>query len=326
MKAVQFHQTGTPDVLVYEDVPTPSPKPGEVLIKIESIGVNYADTIRRRGDDYPEPSPVPFTLGVELAGTVEALGEGIDSIAVGTSVFATPGAGAYAEYIALPVASVIPLPPGIDLDQAAGLVAHGLSAIIVLQKMANIQPGETVLIEGAAGGLGQFSVQLAKLYGATVIAAASTAEKRDIATSLGADYTVDYTLPDWPEQVKAFTDGKGVDVVLETTGGAVLNQALDAMATFGRMIFIGQSSGETAFIDPWRLTTRNHTVSGFYVANYLSVPGVVMTLLTELIGLVLSGKITLQVGAKLPLSKAADAHRMLEGRQNIGKIILKPWA
>lgn len=325
MKAVRFHQTGAPDVLVFEELPMPSAGPGEVLIKVEAVGVNYADTIRRRGDDYPEPSPLPFTLGAEVAGTVQEIGEGVDNIAVGTPVFVTPGSGGYAQYITVPAASVIPLPAGIDLDQAAGLVAHGLTAIIALQHMAKLQPGETVLIEGAAGGLGQFSVQLAKLYGATVIAAAGTEQKRQLAAELGADYVVDYTLADWPDRVKEFTGSKGVDVVLETTGGAVLNQALDAMAVFGRMIYIGQSSGETAYIDPWRLTSMNHTVSGLYIANYLSMPGLAMTMLTDLVGMLISGKLSLRVGSKLPLSQAAEAHRMLEGRKNLGKIILHPW-
>lgn len=326
MKAVRFHKNGGPEVLLYEEVATPSPKAGEVLVKIEAIGINYADTIRRRGEDYPEASPVPFTLGVEIAGTVEALGESVDSIPVGTPVFATPGAGGYAEYICVPAATVIPLPEGINFEQAAALVAHGFTAIVALKKSAKIQAGETVLIEGAAGGLGLFSVQLAKLYGATVIATASTPEKLEIAKSLGADHTVDYTKADWPAKVKELTGGKGVDVVLETTGGEVVNQALDALAPFGRMIYIGQSSGKTAAIDPWRLTVPNHTVSGLYIGAYAAIPGFFVETLTELIGLVLSGKIKIQTGTILPLSQASKAHQMLEGRKNIGKIILKPWA
>jgi NADPH2:quinone reductase len=327
MKAVRFHQTGGPEVLVYEDVPDLSPKEGEVLIKIEAIGLNYADIMRRRGDPYPVPSPTPFTLGVEIAGTIAALGEGVTTFEVGASVFATPGDGGYAQYICLPAATVIPLPPGLSAVQAAALVAHGLTAAIALQKSAKIQPGETVLVEAAAGGLGSFSVQLAKLYGAgKVIAAASTPEKRAIAQSLGADASVDYTAPGWVEKVKELTDGKGVDIVLETIGGEIAEQALLAMADFGRMIFIGQSSGENVAIDLWKLTVPNQTITGLYIMPYAAMPGLIMTMLTELFGFIGAGKLSIQVGKVLPLSQAAEAHRLLEGRQTTGKVVLQPWA
>lgn len=325
MKASRFHQNGNADVLVYEEIETPKPKAGEVLIKIESVGVNYADTIRRRGDDYPEPSPVPFTLGIEVAGTIEELGEGVDNLAVGTRVFAIPGAGGYAQYVSVPAAVVIPLPEMIDFDTAAAILAHGLTAVIVLQKAAKIQSGETILIEGAAGGLGLFAVQIAKIYGAVVIAAASTEEKRKIAADYGADFTVDYTQPDWAQKVREFTDGKGVDVIWETTGGDVVNQALDALAIFGRMIYLGQSSGQSAAIDPWRLTASSHTVTGVYINNYASDPGLIGAAIQELIGYILNGEVKVEVGHVLPLSRASEAHSLLENRKNIGKIVLKPW-
>lgn len=325
MKASRFHQNGDADVLVYEEVATPTPKAGEVLIKVEAVGVNYADTIRRRGDDYPDPSPLPFTLGIEVAGTIEQLGEGVDNLAVGTRVFAIPGAGGYAQYISVPAFAVIPLPESIDFNTAAAVLAHGLTAVVILQKAAKIQSGETILIEGAAGGLGLFAVQIAKIYGAVVIAAASTEEKRKIATDYGADFTVDYTQPDWAQKVKEFTDGKGVDVIWETTGGDVVNQALDALAVFGRMIYLGQSSGQSASIDPWRLTALNHSITGVYINNYAADPAIIGGAIQELIGYILSGKVKVEVGHILPLSKAADAHKLLENRKNIGKVVLKPW-
>ena len=326
MKAVRFHQTGGPEVLVYEEVQKPTPKAGEVLIKIEAVGVNFADIMRRRGDDYPDPSPVPFTLGVEVAGTIESLGEGVSGLEAGMAVFATPGIGGYAQYICIPSAMVIPLPPGISTVQAAALVAHGLTAAISLRKSARLIEGETVLIEAAAGGVGSFAIQLAKLYGAgKVIAAASTSGKRAIAESLGADVSVDYTAPGWAEKVRALTGGRGVDVVIETTGGETVGQALDAMATFGRLVFLGQSSGKTALIDPWRLTTHNHSVIGFYINAFVAEPGLIQSTLSEIIGFVLTGKLKVHVGTVLPLSQAAEAHRLLEGRMTKGKIVLQPW-
>lgn len=204
MKAVRFHRTGGLEELIFEEIPTPKPKVGEVLVKIEAVGLNFADVMRRRGDAYPVPSPTPFTLGAEIAGTIAAIGEGVTGFEVGTPVFASPGDGGYAQYISLPAETVIPLPPGLSPEQAAALVAHGLTARIALKKSARIQPGDTVLVEGAAGGLGSFSVQLAKLYGASkVIGAASTPEKRAIAEQLGADATVDYTQSGWAEQVRS---------------------------------------------------------------------------------------------------------------------------
>jgi NADPH2:quinone reductase len=302
------------------------PKDGEVLIRVEAAGMNFADVMRRRGDPYPDPSPTPFILGAEVAGTIAAVGDGVTSIKVGTSVLATPGAGGYTQYICVPETSAIPLPDGMSFVQAAALMGHGLTAGLSLRKAARLVEGECVLIEAAAGGVGSFAVQLAKLYGAgKVIAAASTPEKRALAERLGADASVDYTDPGWAEEVRALTNGRGVDVLLEMTGGPVVNQALDAMAPFGRMVFIGQSSGKTALIDPWRLTVPNHTVTGFYVGAYLAFPEVIMSTLTEIIGYIMTGKLELQIGKVLPLSEAAEAHRLLEGRKTTGKVVLQPW-
>ena len=326
MKAARFHKTGGPDVLVYEDVPDPVPRDGDVLIKVEAAGLNFADVMRRRGDDYPEPSPPPFILGPEVAGTIAAVGNGVTALDVGKPVLATPGAGGYAQYICVPATSVVPLPPGFGAVQAAALVGHGLTAAIALRNAARLMPGESVLVEAAAGGVGSFAVQLAKLYGAgKVIAAASTTEKRAIAERLGADASVDYTAPGWADKVRDLTSGRGVDVVLEMVGGETVGQALDAMAPFGRMVFLGQSSGKTALIDPWRLTVPNRTVTGFYIGGYLSLPELIQSTLGEIIGFISAGKLSLQVGTVLPLSQAAEAHRLLEGRKTTGKVVLQPW-
>jgi len=327
MKAVRFHQTGGPEVLVYEDVADPTPAPGEVLLRVEAVGLNFADVMRRRGDDYPDPSPTPFTLGVEVAGTIAAVGPGVTALEVGARVLATPGVGGYAQYICVPAAMVVPLPPGLDFALAAAVVGHGLTAALSLRRAARLLPGETVLVEAAAGGVGAFAVQLAKLFGAgKVIAAASTPEKRAFAEQLGADASVDYTRPGWAEQVRRLTDGRGVDVLLETSGGENVGQALEAMAPFGRMIFLGQSSGQTARIDPWQLTVPNSTVTGFNVGAYMAFPGLIQSTLSEIFGLILTGKLSVHVGTVLPLSQAAEAHRLLEGRKTMGKVVLQPWA
>ncbi|QCX48150.1 quinone oxidoreductase family protein [Ralstonia pseudosolanacearum] len=326
MKAIRFHKTGGPEVLVYEDVAEPTPNDGEVLIRIEAVGMNFADVMRRRGDNYPDPSPAPFILGAEVAGTIAAVGAGVTSIEIGTPVLATPGSGGYAQYICVPAAAVMPLPPGFDAVQAAALMGHGLTAALALRNAARLAQGESVLIEGAAGGVGSFAVQLAKLYGAgKVIAAASTPEKRAIAERLGADASVDYTAPDWAANVREMTSGRGVDVVLEMAGGETTGQALDAMAPFGRMVFLGQSSGKTALIDPWQLTVPNRTVTGFYIGAYRAFPELMQSTVREIIGFIMAGKLSIQVGTVLPLSQAAEAHRRLEGRKTTGKVVLQPW-
>lgn len=327
MKAVRFHKTGGPDVLVYEDVDDPMPAAGEVLIRVEAAGLNFADVMRRRGDAYPEPSPPPFILGAEVAGTIAAVGEGVDWYNIGDAVFATPGAGGYAQYVTAPAITTIPLPPGLSTQQAAALVGQGLTAAFALRNAARLQEGETVLVEAAAGGVGQFAVQLAKIYGAgKVIAAASTPEKRSLAEGLGADSSVDYTAPGWSKKVRDLTDGRGVDVVLETVGGQVTIEALDSMADFGRMVFIGQSSGQSATIDPWRLTATSQSLIGFYVGAFVANPELTVSTLMELIGYVTGGQLQLEPGTVLPLSEAAQAHRLLEGRKTVGKVLLEPWS
>lgn len=327
MKTVRFHRTGGPEVLVYEDVPTPVAGAGEVQIRVDAVGVNFSDVLRRRGDPYPESSPTPFVLGGEVAGTVSHVGPGVGQLAVGDAVYATTRVGGYAQYVVVPAASVIPLPAGLAAAEATALVIQGLTAALALRHAGRMAVGESVLIEAAAGGVGSFAVQLAKLYGAgKVIAAASTAEKRAFAESLGADASVDYTRSDWSSQLRQMTDGVGVDIVLEMAGGDVVGQALDAMAPFGRMVVYGQSSGAVAQVDPQRLTVGNHSVIGFYIGAYFRQrPELIQSTLGDIVQHVLAGRVKLNVGVKLPLSQAAEAHRLLETRQTTGKVVLEPW-
>ena len=327
MRTVRFHSTGGPEVLVLEDVPDPIPGPGELTVMVEAAGLNFADVLRRRGDPYPEETPLPFTAGGEIAGTVAALGEGVTSPAVGTEVFVPCRTGGYAQFVKVPAAAAIPLPQGIDAVEATALVVQGLTAYFALKDAAQIAPGESVLVEAAAGGVGSFAVQIAKLLGAgLVIGAASSEEKRAAAIALGADHAVDYTRSDWAEEVRSLTEGRGADVVLEMTGGDTVQRALDAMADFGRMVVYGQASAEAATVDPQRLVTRNQSVTGFYIAGYFARPGGVADALAEIIKYVQDGQLKLQIGGVFPLSGAAEAHRLLEGRHSTGKLVLQPWA
>ncbi|MBS7233384.1 quinone oxidoreductase [Flavobacterium psychroterrae] len=326
MKAIRFYETGSPEVLKYEEVPTPQPSAFEVLIKVEAVGVNFADIMRRNGKYYPEQTAGPYTIGAEVSGTIIEIGSDVANLKVGDFVVATPSTGGYAQYVSVPEGLVIPLPLGITASQATTLMAQGLTAALSIKHAGRMQAGESILIEGAAGGVGSFAVQLAKLYGAgKVIAAASSPEKRKIAEELGADASVDYTQEGWSEKVKELTDGKGVDVVIELAGGETTGQALNAMAQFGRMVYLGQSSGEVPNINPWDLTVPSHSVTGFSVFAYLGLPELLQSTLKEIIGFVLAGQLDLQIGAVLPLSQAAEAHRLVEGRKSTGKVVLTPW-
>ncbi|BBD96967.1 quinone oxidoreductase [Sphingobium amiense] len=326
MKSVRFHKTGGPEVLVYEEVPDPEPGAGQILVRVEAVGMNFSDVLRRRGDAYPEPTPLPFTVGSEVAGTVAALGPGVEGPAVGTPVFVPARTGGYAQYVVVAASSAIPLPDGIKPVQATALVIQGLTALFALRNAGRLAEGEAVLIEAAAGGVGSFAVQLAKLLGAgTVIAAASSEAKRAKAISLGADAAVDYTDPTWAEQVRNLTGGRGVDVVLEMTGGDTVHRALDAMAPFARMVVYGLASGESVEVDPQRLMNLNQSVVGFYIGGFFANPDRIATGLSEIVAHVQAGRLELQIGGVMPLSRAADAHRLLEGRGSTGKLVLKPW-
>ena len=335
MKAIQMTEQGGPEVLELVEVPDPVAGPGQVLIRVTAASVNFSDVMRRRGDDYPVPTPSPFTPGAEVAGTVAALGEGVDGPAVGTRVFALVGAdasGGYAELALAHAPSVIPVPAGLDDDAAAGIVVAGLGATLMLTQSLSLTSGQSVFIPAAAGGVGGYAVQIAKLLGAgPVIAGASTAAKREIAAALGADHVIDYTAADWAEQVRELTGGSGVDAALEMTGGARLAQTLSTLAPFGKMVVYGSVSGEVGTLDeqaikPWLYDPApNQSILGFnlgpWFASRLPVAGAA---LQQLVGWVASGQLQVTVSQAFPLAEAAEAHRLLEKGATTGKLVLKP--
>jgi NADPH2:quinone reductase len=330
MKVAQLHKYGGPDVIVYEDAPKPKPGFGEVLIKVESVSVNFADVVRRNNDPYPFPSPLPFIPGSEVAGVVETVGEGTGNLKEGMTVFASlenGGAGGYAQYAVAKSSKVIPLPDALTPDQACSLVVAGMTALQTLTDCAHLQSGETVLVQAAGGGVGTYAVQIAKHLGAgKVIAAASTQAKRDLAMKLGAHHAIDYTAPDWIDRLRELTDGNGVDVVLEATGGDVLTQSIQAMSPFGRIVVFGAASRERKPVNPYAMLGLNQSLITYYVGGWFqSRPQQAVAALLRLIGLIKSGAIQVQIGHILPLSQAAEAHRILAARASAGKIILKPW-
>ncbi len=325
MKAIVVEEFGEPEVLRYADSERPAPDEGEVLIEVRSAGVNYADTMRRR-NQYLVPQELPFTPGSEVAGVVSEVGEGVEDVSTGDRVVSLLDAGGYAEYAVAPAQSLIPLPEGLDFDEAAAAPLQGLSAYHILKTSGALKEGESVLVHAAAGGVGTLAVQMAKLMDAgKVIATASTQEKLDLAKSLGADVLIDYTEEDWPEKVLEATDGNGADVILEMVGGdEFLQKNLECLAVFGRMVVYGAASGELGSIVPASLMNNCHSVVGFWLIQIASRPDLFVPSLQEMLGWISSGDLKLTLGGAYPLHEAERAHADLEGRKTTGKIILNP--
>ncbi|HEY8287441.1 MAG TPA: NADPH:quinone oxidoreductase family protein [Chloroflexota bacterium] len=322
MKAIRIQRTGGPEVMNLEELDTPKPGAGEVLIRVMAAGVNYADLAQRKGA-YLTPTRLPLTLGMEVAGVIEAMGPGVTSPAVGTRVAALVGGG-YAEYAVATAGGVIPIPSGLDFAHAAAFPLQGLTAYQLLKESARLQTGESVLVHAAAGGVGTLAVQLAKLMGAgTVIGTASTEEKLDLARELGADVGINYTEDDWVDRVRAATGGNGVQIVLEMVGGRIAQQSLQCLTPFdGRMVVFGSASGEVAQFSGRDLMNRNIAVLGYWLSPWMSRPAQIAGAMQALMGYLDTGKLRIIVGQTYPLAEAAAAHQAMAARQTTGKVVL----
>jgi len=324
MQAIRFHRHGGPEVLQLEEVERPVPGAGELLLQVEGAGVNYADTVRRWGDHYPVPTPLPAISGAEVVGLVVTAGPGASPALVGQRMVAAPSSGGYAEFACVPEASAFALPPGLPAPQALALFIQGLSAAFILGQAGRLAAGESVFIEGASGGVGSLAVQLARLYGAqTVIGAAGTADKRARVVALGADAAIDYGRPGWSGEVRRLSGGRGVDVVMEMTGGEVFRDAMQCLAPAGRVVVYGIASRQPYQIPSERLISNGWVVAGFYLGQYLRNRPLVEQTLAQLARFVAEGRLRAEVEA-LPLSQAALAHQRLESRQSSAKIVLVP--
>lgn len=322
MKAIRIDQTGGPEAMHLQEIETPTAGPGEVLIRVAAAGINYADLAQRRGA-YMTPTRLPLTLGMEVAGTVAALGPNVSAPPVGTRVTSLTGGG-YAEYAVAHAGAVIPIPDDLDFVRAAAFPLQGLTAYQLLRESARLQAGESVLVHAAAGGVGTLAVQLAKLMGAgTVLGTASTAEKLALARELGADVGINYTEEIWVDQVQAATDGKGVHIVLEMVGGQVAQQSLQCLTPFdGRMVVFGAAGGQLAQFNGRQLMDRNIAVIGYWLSPWLSRPDRIAVATRELMGYLSTGKLRIIVGQTYPLTQAAEAHQAMAERKTTGKVVL----
>ena len=324
MRAIRIHEPGGPEVLRSEEIEAPSPGPGEILIAVEVSGVNYADTATRRGMAFgPHGATFPVTPGFEVAGTVAALGEGVEGPAEGTRVVAVLDSGGYAEYAVAPEGMVVEVPEPVDLgDAAAALLVQGITAYGVLHDAARLQKGESVLVQAAAGGVGSLAVQLARLAGVgTVVGTAGSPEKRELVLSLGADHAVDYGREGWTDEVLEATGGRGVDAVLESVGGEVGAAAFGSLAPLGRMVMFGAASGRPMPPpDLMQMNVKGLTLSGF--GGPWIRPGRAQAARTEISGHLRTGALRPVLGRSFPLAQAAEAHRAIEERATTGKVVL----
>jgi NADPH:quinone reductase len=325
MKAVRIHETGSPEVLRVDEVGVPVPGQGQVLIRVGVAGVNFTDVMARQGmyiskDAAPD---LPVILGTEVAGVVVAAGPGASQDLVGQRVIAFVRGG-YAEYAIAPAGLLCELPAGIDLAEATSFLVQGVSAWQILRDCGRIEAGQSVLVHSAAGGVGTVAVQLAKALGAaTVLATAGSADKRKLAADLGADATVDYTLPDWADEVLAVTGGRGVDIVLDAVGGDVGEQSLACLAPFGRLVVYGVSSKRISPFSGSQLMHKNQSVIGYWLTGRLAQDGEpIRQTVAHLLKLAADGRLRGVVRHAFPLEGAAQAHRAISDRRTVGKVVL----
>jgi NADPH:quinone reductase len=324
VRAVRFHEFGPPEVLRVEELPEPAAGPDEVLVRVEAAGVNFADTVRRRGEFYPAPTVLPCTTGGEIVGTVEAVGEGGNQALVGTRVVARCE-GACAELVATQAQAVFPFPDGMDPVDGVALFVQGLTAALILREAAPLRGGETVFVEGAAGGVGSLAVQLAKLGGAgLVIGGARGEEKQALARGFGADHAVDYRGPGWTERVRELTGGRGVDLYLNMAGAEIFDQCLDTLAWRGRVVVFGSASGTPPRLEVARLFAKCQSVTAFLLFGYLADRELITGTLDDLADLARSGELTVHVGGRFSFEQVADAHRELESGRSVGKLVVLP--
>jgi NADPH2:quinone reductase len=321
MKAIRINETGGPEVMHLEEIETPVPKEGQALVKVAAAGINFADLAQRQGA-YLTRTRTPMIMGVEFAGTVAALGPGVSTPAVGTRV-AGVGEGGYAEYAIAQASSLIPIPSNLDFVHAAAFPVQGLTTYQLLHESARLQPGESVLVQAAAGGVGTLAVQLAKLMGAgTVVGTASNPDKLALVRRLGADAAINYTEADWVEQVNQATDGKGTDIILESVGGSIAERSLQCLAPFGRMVIFGAASGHIAQFTGIQLMYKNQAIVGYWLTSQLQRTDLIAAAAMELMQYLASGKLEIVVGQTFPLANAEQAHTAIAERRTMGKVVL----
>jgi len=322
MKAVRVHALGGPEALRYEDVPEPTPKSGEAVVKVDAAGLNYIDVYFRTG---VYKAALPVTLGMEAGGTVTAVAPGVTEVKVGDRVAYTGAPGAYAELAAVPSQRLVVLPDGVSTRQGAAAMLQGMTAHYLASSTWPLKSGDTCLVHAAAGGVGLLLCQIARMRGARVIGTVSTEAKARLAREAGAHEVILYTTQDFAAEVKRLTDGKGVQVVYDSVGKTTFDKGFECLAPRGMMILYGQSSGPVGTFDPQVLNQKGSVfLTRPSLFHYTATRAELLARAGEVLGWVRDGALRLRTELELPLKDAAEAHRALEARRTTGKVLLIP--
>lgn len=320
MKAAVYYETGTPDVLRYEDVPDPELHPGGVLIEVAAISIEGGDTLNRGGG---EMAAVPHIVGYQCSGTIVAVGDGVTDRSVGQSVVASMMHGSHAALVSVPAGSTWVVPEGMDLVTAACIpIAFG-TADDCLFEFGRLVAGETVLIQAGGGGVGIAAIQLAKRAGATVLATASSPEKLARLRPLGLDHGIDYRANDFADEARRLTGGRGVDLVVDSVG-STLPGSIRSLAYRGRISYVGNAGRDQQPVDVGALMQGNQSIQGVFLGAELFASRRAYDNIARLIGLVAAGELEVIVDSTFPLAEAAHAHAHLEGRSAFGRVVLLP--
>jgi NADPH:quinone reductase len=320
MKAVRIHNFGGPEVFRLDEVPQPEPSENQALVRVMATGINFIDIYQRTG---LYQVPLPYTGGMEAAGTVEKTGPGCE-LAPGTRVAWAMAAGAYAEYATVPAARMVPIPDGVDFESAAAVMLQGMTAHYLSESTFPAKSGDLALVHAGAGGTGLLLIQLLKLKGATVYTTVSTADKAKLAKEAGADETILYTSEDFVTRVKELTGGKGVNVVYDSVGLPTYQGGLEVLRPRGMLVLFGQSGGKVPPIDPFALTEKGSLfLTRPSLAHHTAERQELLQRATTVLGLVREGKLHLRIAQRYPLSEIAQAHRDLESRATTGKLLIE---
>lgn len=320
MKSILVRETGGPEKMQLVEEPAPVPGPGEALVRIAAIGVNFIDVYFRTG---LYKSDLPVRLGSEAAGTVEAVGAGVTALHPGDRVAYAMVRGSYAEYAVVPAAKLVKIPDALDFANAAAAMLQGMTAHYLTHSTYALKAGDTCLVHAAAGGAGGLTVQMARMLGARVFGTVSTEEKARIATEHGAHEAIVYTEQDFETEVKRLTGGRGVDVVYDSVGKTTFEKSLNCLRPRGMMVLFGQSSGPVPPFDAGILNAKGSLfLTRPTLLHYAMTPQELEWRAGDVLGWVASGKLKLRIDRTYPLAEAAAAHRDLEGRHTAGKLIL----
>lgn len=320
MKAIRITKTGGPDVLEWTDVDDPTPWPDQVVVEVAAAGLNYIDTYHRTG---LYPMELPFTPGLEGAGTIVEVGADVTEVAVGDTVAWSADIGSYAERMALPAASAVPVPDGVALDEAAAVMLQGMTAHYLATDTFTLAEGHRCLIHAGAGGVGLLLIQMAKMAGAEVFTTVGTPEKAELAAGAGADHVILYRDADFGDGVEEIAGKRALDVVYDGVGRSVFRRSLDLLKPRGMMVNFGNASGPAEPISPLELAPSLYLTRPS-LFHYIATRNDLLRRSSDLFGWIADNRLAVRIGERIPLAEAARAHELLEGRRTTGKVVLIP--